>query len=202
MRGTSGGLVEVRIGWSDGAVKEIESPCDVELAEVASALEPGEEMAVPTGAFALIDELSGSLSRGYALLIDFGTTSSRTAGPVHGYHAHRIVEDVLGAEPGTTDITAGVDFPRVAKRARYDGLTPTASVSQRSALLSLGFERWAIGERAVRAWSGRSRAMLLVDPDALGRLRWLGLATQGLGWPPWMGETESQEAGWNQTRPT
>jgi hypothetical protein len=38
----------------------------------------------------------------------------------------------------------------------------------------------------VRTWSGRSRATLLVDPAALGRLRWLLLGTAGLPPPSWM----------------
>jgi hypothetical protein len=64
----------------------------------------------------------------------------------------------------------------------------------------LGFDRWIreelgrqakhLDERrgldAVRTWSGRSRATLLVDPAALGRLRWLLLGTPGLPPPSWM----------------
>jgi hypothetical protein len=42
------------------------------------------------------------------------------------------------------------------------------------------------GLEAVRAWSGRSRASLLVDPSALGRLRWVLLATPGLHAPAWV----------------
>jgi hypothetical protein len=39
-------------------------------------------------------------------------------------------------------------------------------------------------------WSGRHRASLLVDPSALGRHRWLLLATPGLPAPGWLGPSE------------
>jgi hypothetical protein len=74
------------------------------------------------------------------------------------------------------------------------------SVTQRHALTSLGFDRWVQEELrrqaelldrreglgAVRAWSGRSRATLLVDPTALGRHRWQLLATPGASPPAWV----------------
>jgi hypothetical protein len=73
-------------------------------------------------------------------------------------------------------------------------------VTQRHALTLLGFDHWVHeqlrwqaellnrreGLDAVRTWSGRSRASLLVDPSALGRLRWLLLATPGLHAPSWV----------------
>jgi hypothetical protein len=73
-------------------------------------------------------------------------------------------------------------------------------VTQRHALTALGFDHWVHeqlrsqsellqrrkGLNAVRTWSGRSRATLLVDPSALGRLRWLLLATPGLQAPSWV----------------
>jgi SAM-dependent MidA family methyltransferase len=110
-----------------------------------------------------------------------------------------VVEDVLIA-PGTTDITAGVDFAGVAARAEEAGLVAFPSVSQHDALMALGFEAWfrrqlavqterldaRAGLDAVRTWSGRSRASLLADPGALGRFRWLLVATPGLPAPPWL----------------
>ena len=42
------------------------------------------------------------------------------------------------------------------------------------------------GVDAVRTWSGRSRATILADPAALGRLRWLLLASEGLPPPAWI----------------
>jgi SAM-dependent MidA family methyltransferase len=136
------------------------------------------------------------LGRGYALLIDYGGDAS---GPVHGYTRHQPVEDVL-ASPGAVDITAGVDFGWIADAARANGLTVFPLVNQAEVLLALGFESWlrdelatqheqltrGAGIDAVRTWSMRSRATMLVDPAALGRMRWLLIATQDLPAPPWL----------------
>src|SRR4029079_17387306 len=113
--------------------------------------------------------------------------------------AHRPVEDLLD-RPGSTDITSGLDFELIRAHVERHGLIAFPSVTQRHALTSLGFDRWVHeqlrrqaelldggeGRDAVRAWGGRSRATLLVDPSALGRLRWLLLATPGLGSPSWI----------------
>jgi NADH dehydrogenase [ubiquinone] 1 alpha subcomplex assembly factor 7 len=133
---------------------------------------------------------------GYALLIDYAP-----AGEVHAYRAHRVVADVLD-DPGSADITAGVDLEALAARARAWGLEAFEPVAQGAALTALGFDDWvraelsrqgdllntARGSDAVRTWEGRNRARLLVDPSALGRLRWLVLATTGLPAPRWLSE--------------
>ncbi len=117
---------------------------------------------------------------------------------MHGYRAHIPLEDILAA-PGETDITAGVDFGWIERRAGDRGMHALGSVTQHRALLALGFEEWLRDELgaqhdhleagrgldAVRTWSGRSRATLLADPAALGRLRWCLLATPGLPAPQW-----------------
>ena len=151
---------------------------------------------------AFIDRVAATLTRGYALLIDYGGIGT-TGGPVHGYRdaprdrgrAHR---------PGSTDITRRRRFAHLAAHAERRGLTAFPSVTQQTALMALGFEGWfrselerqqdllqaRVGLEAVRTWSGRSRATLLIDPAALGRLRWLVLATPGLPAPAWLAEAQ------------
>jgi NADH dehydrogenase [ubiquinone] 1 alpha subcomplex assembly factor 7 len=183
---------EIRVGLDGERLVETETRWDGEPGPATG------ETLVPVGAFAFIDRLARTLTRGYALLIDYGALGS-AGGDVHGYRDHRVVDDVL-AEPGSIDITAGVDFALVARHAEECGLVAFPSVTQSDALLALGFEAWLRGElerqtallddrqglEAVRTWSGRSRATLLVDPSALGRLRWLLLASPGLPQPPWL----------------
>jgi SAM-dependent MidA family methyltransferase len=166
--------------------------------ESADEAADAEETLLPQGAFAFLDDLASRLTHGYALLVDYGG-SGGPGGPAHGYRAHRVVEDLL-ADPGGSDITAGVDFDRIARHAEELGLTILGNVSQHDALMALGFESWTreelarqaglLDERrgleAVRTWSGRSRATLLADPAALGRLRWLLLASSGLPAPTWL----------------
>lgn len=183
---------EIRIGLEGDRLVEVEVPWDAEPGP------PEVETLVPVGAFAFVARLADVLTRGYALLIDYGGVGT-TGGEIHGYQGHRVVEDVL-ADPGSSDITAGVDFALVAGRAEGRGLVAWPSVTQHDALLALGFEEWLRAElerqtsqldareglEAVRTWSGRSQATLLVDPNALGRLRWLVLATPDMPRPDWL----------------
>ncbi|MBI2239034.1 MAG: SAM-dependent methyltransferase, partial [Actinobacteria bacterium] len=173
VRRTADGSVEVRVGVDADRLVEVESLCDDALAALCPDLDAGEEAAVPTGALDFVDGLAGSLSRGYALLIDYGEASGGPAGEVHGYRAHRVVEAVL-EDPGSADVTAGVDFSVLVRRAEEHGLTALRPVTQRAALKALGFAGWAEGElrrqgellragsgmEAVRTWGGRSRASL------------------------------------------
>lgn len=201
VRGSPDGPREIRVGLgADGRPTEVEAPCEPDLAALAPELGPGVEAVVPTGAMAFVDELVVALRHGIALLIDYGGVGPVT-GPdaVHGYKGQRVIEDVL-ADPGTADITAGVDLGAIARRADAGGLVVAGPVSQREALTALGFEAWAHGalERqgeqlrsgagieAVRTWSERGRASLLVDPAGLGRLRWLVLRTPGVPAPGWL----------------
>lgn len=183
---------EIRVGLEGDRFVDVETPWDGEPGSANG------ETIVPVGAFAFIERLASTLTHGYALLIDYGGVGS-SGGDIHGYRDHRVVEDVL-ADPGSSDVTAGVDFALIARHAEECGLVSFPSVTQRDALLALGFEEWLRGElerqtallneregiEAVRTWSGRSRATLLVDPSALGRLRWLPLASPGLPSPPWL----------------
>jgi len=194
---------EVRIGLQAGELIEVLVPAEPGL--LASTDGDHDEIA-PVGALAFIDMLGRTLERGFALVIDYGGLGT-TGGPVHGYRGQAIVEDVL-ASPGATDITAGIDFELIASYAGSLGLTAFPPVTQRDALLALGLDRWLDGQLetqhrsmdagegtdAVRTWSGRSRASVLIDPGGLGRLRWMLLATPGLGSPPWLERASSRSA--------
>jgi SAM-dependent MidA family methyltransferase len=187
------GRREVRIDEDDrGRFLERETPWD------GAPGPAGRETIVYTGALAFIDRLASELKRGYAVLIDYGHPGS-PGGDLHGYRDHRVIENVL-SDPGSVDITVGVDFSAIAHRAQERGLVAYPTVTQHDALVALGFDIWLRDElarqadlldareglEAARAWGGRSRATLLVDPAALGRLRWLLLASPDLPAPTWL----------------
>jgi NADH dehydrogenase [ubiquinone] 1 alpha subcomplex assembly factor 7 len=196
LRGTSAGPREVLVGIDgDRLVEQLAETPD----EVRGSLEDGDEITIPDGALRFVDLVAARLAHpGYALLIDYGGVGE-PGGPPHGYRGHRPVEDLLD-RPGSADITSGVDFALLAERAERAGLVAFPSVTQRHALTALGFDRWiqeelatqgaqlndGAGLDAVRTWSGRSRATLLVDPSALGRFRWLLLGTPGSTAPAWI----------------
>ena len=196
LRGTASGTKEVLVALEgDRFVEHLGDPPPGDALPLAD----GAEAVLPDGATAFIDEVGARLAHpGYALLIDYGGVGE-PGGPPHGYRDHRPVEDLLD-RPGETDITSGLDFDLLSRHAEEQGLIAFPSVTQRHALTALGFDHWVHeqlrwqaellnrreGLDAVRTWSGRSRASLLVDPSALGRLRWLLLATPGLHAPAWM----------------
>jgi SAM-dependent MidA family methyltransferase len=189
---------EVRVGFDGRRLVEVVTEPDDELRRLMPSAAAEEDLVIPVGAFAFIDRLADVLAEGgYALLIDYGAEGS-TGGPLHGYRAHHLVDDVLAA-PGTADVTAGVDVAAIAAHAEAVGLTAFPSVTQHDALMALGFESWFRGElarqhdaletrdglAAVRTWSGRSRASILADPGGLGRFRWLLLTRPGVPVPTW-----------------
>ena len=187
-------LVEVLVDVEDGRLVETESDADAGLAALASPIADGDEAPAPVGTLALVDALAERMRDSYALLIDY---SSERGADVHGYRRHRVTGDVLD-DPGSRDVTAGVDFDAVEARARERGLAVLGRVTQRDVLLALGVDAWMTRERgarsdsagagidAVRAWSSRSRASLLVDQAGLGAHRWLLLSTPGLPVPAWL----------------
>jgi NADH dehydrogenase [ubiquinone] 1 alpha subcomplex assembly factor 7 len=195
-RGTADGPREVHIGLEgDRFVERLLDPDP----DGPTTLPDGGDSVLPVGAFTFVDDVAARLAHpGYALLIDYGGVGE-PGGPVHGYASHRVVGELLD-RPGGTDITVGVDFELIRERAEAAGLIAFPSVTQRHALTALGFDRWmreelrrqaelldrGHGLDAVRSWSGRSRATLLVDPTALGRHRWLLLATPGADAPGWV----------------
>jgi NADH dehydrogenase [ubiquinone] 1 alpha subcomplex assembly factor 7 len=213
VRMTRKGPREVRVGLEGEHLVEVLALPDEGARAAASGLERGDETVIPEGALSFVDTLGERLPRGYALLIDYGAERGPGGDP-HGYREHRVVHDLLEV-PGTADITAGVDLAQVAARAVDRGLQAFPSVTQRRALAALGFETWSRGElrrqhrllqardgaAAVRTWSARSRATLLVDPAALGRSRWLLLASAGLPMPPWLEEARGAPRTENDPRP-
>ncbi len=199
IRRTDQGLLDVCVGLDGDLLVELLEPVnDPALRELAP--DAGGEAIVPVGAASFVlDALAGSTPRAM-LAIDYGSDAG-AGGPAHGYAANRLVEDLLAA-PGANDITAGVDFGFLAASIRAGGHVAFPTVSQRRALVALGFDAWLFtqlerqrdqlntgrGGAAVGTWGGRSRAAMLVDPAGLGRFRWFVAGTRGVAEPDWLRE--------------
>ena len=165
----------------DGFVLVEGPPSSSEVAALAPELDPGQEFVVSPRALGFVDQAADVLERGYVWLVDYGFVEDAESRSVHGYRDHRVQGDVL-AEPGSTDITAGVDFAALARHARRGGLNVWGPVSQRDALLSLGFRELDDGAQArqvealdarrgidaLRIYSNRSRANLLLGRSGPG----------------------------------
>jgi SAM-dependent MidA family methyltransferase len=182
LRGTSDGPRELLVGLEGDRFALVEGPpSSGELQALAPTLAPGEEFVVSPATLEFVDRAAATLERGYVWLVDYGFVGDAEPRSVHGYRNHRVTDDVL-AEAGTTDITAGVDFAALARYSEGRGLRVWGPVSQRDALLSLGFREMdeqaqvrqvaALGARrgidALRIYSGRNRANLLLGREGLG----------------------------------
>jgi NADH dehydrogenase [ubiquinone] 1 alpha subcomplex assembly factor 7 len=189
------GLRQVFVGLEGDGFVALERSWPAELSGMVPEISQGEDAAVSFEAVRIIERLARIMAHGYVLLIDYGGTGSAQ---VHGYRRHRVIADVL-SDPGTADITAGVDLAQFARQAEELGMRRLGPFSQRSALVALGITDWfedqrkmqgefldrRDGREAVRAFEGRHRASLLLDPSGLGGLQWLLLATPDCPWPEW-----------------
>ncbi|MGE3774244.1 MAG: class I SAM-dependent methyltransferase [Gammaproteobacteria bacterium] len=90
-------------------------------------------------------DLPRFLRRGVALLVDYGDTrreryhAHNDGGSLRCYFRHRVLDDPL-RHPGLQDITASVDFTRVAEDACDAGFTVLGYATQASFLLACGIE--------------------------------------------------------------
>jgi SAM-dependent MidA family methyltransferase len=196
LRGRGEGTAEVLVGRDGDLLIEVEEDAPDDLVELLPRpLQAGQEWPVSAAALAFVDDVARVLRRGYAFVFDYGFGEGEGPGPVHAYREHRVLADVLD-EPGSRDVTAAVDLDAVARRARAAGLQVWGPLSQRGALLGLGFRTWIQGLRSrqteaslgqrwrevPRLYSERQRASILIDPDKLGALQVLVFGTEGL--PP------------------
>jgi SAM-dependent MidA family methyltransferase len=190
LRGADRGIVELFVGLDGERFAFQEgAPSSPALLRLAPELRPGEQAVVRPAALDLVRGTTDLLARGYVWMVDYGFTEPAESGepepamaPIHGYRGHRLEDDVFH-EPGSRDITAGVDFTAIVRYARSLGHAVWGPITQRRALMALGFREWdgwarerqvrasaeQRGVDALRIWSERNRASLLVDPGALGR---------------------------------
>jgi SAM-dependent MidA family methyltransferase len=183
--GLRGGTVqELGVALSvSGALHTAEGPPDTALAEACAALFGTPPRSLPEGYTSEVNlriapwiaTLAGCLERGVVLLFDYGLPRS------HYYHAQRVAgtlrchfrqraHDDPFINLGVQDITAWVDFTRVAEAATLAGLEVSGFATQAAFLLALGLER-----------------IVAAAPDAVSRARLAGEARR-LVMPEEMGE--------------
>lgn len=200
VRRTAQGLAELYVAWEGDRFGLTEGPLsspDVAIAAAAAAdLPVGGETVVSPRAVRFVDQARSMIRKGYLWIADYAADPADPSVSVHGYLRHGLEPDVL-TDPGSRDITAGVDFEAVRRRALETGLPVWGPVSQREALLALGFrdldrraqerQQEAIAARrgidAMRIYSNRTRANMLVANGGLGEFRVL-CAGLGMDVPP------------------
>lgn len=157
--------------------------------EPSIALPPreGAVLEVPQAGAALMGTLARRLARegGALLAIDYGYWGPAFGDTLQALKAHAFADPL--AEPGEADLTAHVDFGRLARAAADAGAAVHGPVSQGDFLRALGIEVRALALKS-RAAPEQARAVeaglrRLTDPEGMGDL-FKVLAVSHPGLPP------------------
>ena len=141
-----GEVLERGVVSSDSDFAFLDKPASSQLADTVRARMPalpGYSSEVNLQAEAWIRDLGRWLTRGAALLIDYGFPRheyyhpQRQRGTLMCHIQHRTHDDVFLA-PGLQDITAHVDFTAIAEAAQQSGLDVLGYTSQARFLLNAG----------------------------------------------------------------
>ncbi len=130
--------------------------------------------------------VTAGLRRGVALLIDYGTerreyyAPARAGGTLACHHRQRRHDDPF-INVGLQDLTAWVDFTRLAEAGAAHGLELAGYTSQANFLLALGFERELAALRAAlpadaAPFAVRAAARLVLPQEMGERFRVMALA--------------------------
>jgi SAM-dependent MidA family methyltransferase len=146
-----------------------------------------------------ITGIARNLTRGYAIVIDYGYDAPtlyrdhRLEGTVRGYHQHTVTDDPY-IRVGEQDLTAHVDFTWLSRAAQAAGMREIGLTTQGEFLTHLGLGDWLMELQqqpdvdVTEYLRAQSAVFRLIDPAGLGRFRVLGLAKgmgeqpQALGW--------------------
>ena len=180
-------FIDVETGISDD-VTNADIPEYLQRAGVdITTLPDGARLDVSPAAATWIRDISHHLTRGYAIVIDYGYEAStlyrdhRLEGTVRGYFQHTVTDDPY-IRVGEQDLTAHVDFTWLSQAATAAGMTEIGLTTQAEFLTRLGLGDWLVGLQTEPDTSldeyylAQGAVYRLIDPAGLGRFRVLGLA--------------------------
>jgi SAM-dependent MidA family methyltransferase len=127
--------------------QELDSACRALLGELPAALPDGYSSEICLRVAPWIAGIAACLERGLMLLFDYGLPRAhyyhpqRTAGTLRCHFKQRVHDDPY-INVGVQDITAWVDFTRVAEAAVAAGLEVSGFATQAAFLLATGIERF------------------------------------------------------------
>lgn len=165
-----------------------------------TALPDGARLDVSPATATWIRDIGHNLTRGYAIVIDYGYDAStlyrdhRLEGTVRGYFQHTVTDDPY-IRVGEQDLTAHVDFTWLARAATVAGMTEIGLTTQAEFLTQLGLGDWLVGLQTEpdtsmdEYYRAQGAVYRLIDPAGLGRFRVLGLAKEMGDTPTLLGFT-------------
>jgi SAM-dependent MidA family methyltransferase len=189
-----GGITEQGVGWGEAGPLWRERPAPALLAAEARRVAAGlpgwpdagytSELCLRAGPW--IGAVTAQLARGVALFVDYGLPRAqyyhpeRDGGTLRCHYRQHAHDDPF-YRPGLQDITAWVDFTRVAEAGDAAGLDVLGFATQAAFLLGNGIESFVATSpddltRARRA----SEARMLLMPDRMGEA--FKVMALGRGW--------------------
>ncbi len=202
------GIRERYVAWHDGQFVEEEGPPTVAAQRAAETLlregvvlPPGSAIDVSPAAAEWFASVAAHITRGYALVIDYGYpardlyAAHRLEGTVRGYFAHTVTDNAL-IRVGEQDLTAHVDFTALQRAGETAGLKLAGFTTQGAFLASLG-----LGDFLLRLQQdpdttlpdylrAQAAVLRLIDPGGLGRFGVLIMAKDAPTDPPLLGLRE------------
>jgi len=194
----SGVVQELGVGLDAGNIALKMRPADEQLAnQVRSAL-PLSLDTYPDGycgellpsVDGWVNALGHYMNAGMVILLDYGYERAeyyrpdRVGGTIRGYFRHFLVTDPL-VYPGMMDLTASVDFTRLAEVAVSHGFQVAAYTSQANFLIEQGLLEFAQAKMAQQTLSDKQRLQsaeaikLLTDPGEMGESIKVMVLTRG-----------------------
>ncbi len=160
-------------------------PFDAAIPDRLRAAPPGSIIETAPAAVAIVRTLAARIVRqgGAAILIDYGYAEHAAGNTLQAVHAHAYADPFV--RPGTSDLTAHVDFSALAEAARGEGARTHGPADQGDWLEALGLSTRAdmlakaSPTRADEIATARAR---LADADQMGTL-FKALAIVAPGWP-------------------
>ena len=201
----NGELRERYVVWRDEWFAEEEGDPSAPAARVGSAvltegvvLAEGDAIDVSPAASAWFAGVGRGLSRGYAIVLDYGYPAAelyrthRLGGTVRGYHAHTVTDDPF-LRVGEQDLTAHVDFTALQRAGEAAGLQLGGLTTQGAFLASLGLGDFLLDLQNDPTTTlpdylrAQTAIMRLIDPGGLGRFGVLMMAKDAPVEPPLRG---------------
>ena len=162
-------------------------------ARLGGPLPDGYQSEISLGASGWIGDLAAHIQHGYAMLFDYGVARheyyapDRSGGWLRCHYRHRVHNDPL-LLPGIQDVTAWVDFSRVADAARDAGMNVDGFVTQALFLVNGGLDK-ELAELADLPDSERlnlaQEIQMLTLPGQMGEnFKCIGFGKGGIVTPP------------------
>lgn len=201
---TGGEMRERHVRWTGDRFAEVEADLSQPVREAGAvaalrdagvALIDGAAYDVSPAAAAWFTSLAQGLTRGYAIVIDYGYRAAtlysahRLQGTLRAYSAHTVTDDPFW-QVGEQDLTAHVDFTALERAGVDAGLTLAGFTNQGAMLASLG-----MGELLTRLQQDpdlsapeylatQAAVLRLIDPGGMGRFGVLMMARDAPVDPP------------------